>query len=103
MIRRPPRSTLFPYTTLFRSLDLAAVAAERRVLLREPERFELHAPFRLELAEEGEHHLREVAVVRRGAEEPLEAACGERRRRRLGVEERHPVALGHVAGDGRDV
>src|SRR2546430_13029110 len=24
MIRRPPRSTLFPYTTLFRSLDLAA-------------------------------------------------------------------------------
>src|SRR5689334_24160734 len=25
MIRRPPRSTLFPYTTLFRSLDGAAV------------------------------------------------------------------------------
>src|SRR3989441_8136864 len=25
MIRRPPRSTLFPYTTLFRSLPLAAV------------------------------------------------------------------------------
>src|SRR5256885_11128926 len=23
MIRRPPRSTLFPYTTLFRSLDIA--------------------------------------------------------------------------------
>src|SRR2546430_11430160 len=28
MIRRPPRSTLFPYTTLFRSL----AAGERRVL-----------------------------------------------------------------------
>src|SRR2546429_7323010 len=28
MIRRPPRSTLFPYTTLFRSY--------RRVLLRDP-------------------------------------------------------------------
>src|SRR2546422_1383374 len=27
MIRRPPRSTLFPYTTLFRSLRLGAVAA----------------------------------------------------------------------------
>src|SRR5258708_31765807 len=27
MIRRPPRSTLFPYTTLFRSDLLAAVAA----------------------------------------------------------------------------
>src|SRR5688572_31392768 len=25
MIRRPPRSTLFPYTTLFRSLDLGAL------------------------------------------------------------------------------
>src|SRR2546429_7114331 len=24
MIRRPPRSTLFPYTTLFRSVDLPA-------------------------------------------------------------------------------
>src|SRR5258707_11901759 len=26
MIRRPPRSTLFPYTTLFRSLHLALIA-----------------------------------------------------------------------------
>src|SRR3712207_6952713 len=26
MIRRPPRSTLFPYTTLFRSLDLIEAA-----------------------------------------------------------------------------
>src|SRR3712207_9356171 len=33
MIRRPPRSTLFPYTTLFRSVSLAAAraaAAEER-------------------------------------------------------------------------
>src|SRR5690349_22927070 len=29
MIRRPPRSTLFPYTTLFRSVDGARVAVER--------------------------------------------------------------------------
>src|SRR3712207_8791547 len=28
MIRRPPRSTLFPYTTLFRSRRLARAAAE---------------------------------------------------------------------------
>src|SRR2546429_4043687 len=40
MIRRPPRSTLFPYTTLFRSLVAAedslhweAVLGERRVVL----------------------------------------------------------------------
>jgi len=35
MIRRPPRSTLFPYTTLFRSRDRAQVeeycAALRRI------------------------------------------------------------------------
>src|SRR2546430_14883445 len=29
MIRRPPRSTLFPYTTLFRSLQQAAEAVDR--------------------------------------------------------------------------
>src|SRR2546422_613338 len=40
MIRRPPRSTLFPYTTLFRSIPgfLLALLASR---LREPQR---HAP-----------------------------------------------------------
>src|SRR5258707_5297901 len=35
MIRRPPRSTLFPYTTLFRS-DGASTANERRVLVLAP-------------------------------------------------------------------
>src|SRR3712207_7592481 len=29
MIRRPPRSTLFPYTTLFRSDNFAAVAVDQ--------------------------------------------------------------------------
>src|SRR2546430_11247156 len=29
MIRRPPRSTLFPYTTLFRSIVGSVLAAER--------------------------------------------------------------------------
>src|SRR3712207_9545631 len=33
MIRRPPRSTLFPYTTLFRSFDkLGIPQAEREIL-----------------------------------------------------------------------
>src|SRR2546422_6003943 len=30
MIRRPPRSTLFPYTTLFRSLPAQILAGQRR-------------------------------------------------------------------------
>src|SRR3712207_7661227 len=29
MIRRPPRSTLFPYTTLFRSLQVVAADVDR--------------------------------------------------------------------------
>src|SRR2546430_9078236 len=35
MIRRPPRSTLFPYTTLFRS-HLAAAGRVRRLGIRGP-------------------------------------------------------------------
>src|SRR3712207_8942416 len=29
MIRRPPRSTLFPYTTLFRSMEIAGLPVEK--------------------------------------------------------------------------
>src|SRR5256885_3244647 len=32
MIRRPPRSTLFPYTTLFRSWVIAGAGDERRAV-----------------------------------------------------------------------
>src|SRR2546430_17351609 len=47
MIRRPPRSTLFPYTTLFRSLpgqpqDRQRVAAETRLPDRARPRSEEH-------------------------------------------------------------
>src|SRR3712207_7394727 len=37
MIRQPPRSTLFPYTTLFRSLRLH-IAVDEPLLVREAER-----------------------------------------------------------------
>src|SRR5205807_5593475 len=60
MLRRPPRSTLFPYTTLFRSLleleggdrqldrDLAPVAMERGHLERSEEHTsELQSPCNL--------------------------------------------------------
>src|SRR2546421_2612442 len=39
MIRRPPRSTLFPYTTLFRSHDAAHLRHDRPRRLRLPLRF----------------------------------------------------------------
>src|SRR5256885_6996672 len=35
MIRRPPRSTLFPYTTLFRSEYIARIDDSRRPLIAE--------------------------------------------------------------------
>src|SRR2546422_6299733 len=35
MIRRPPRSTLFPYTTLFRSLHVQVRLSKLRLSLRE--------------------------------------------------------------------
>src|SRR5256886_8405097 len=37
MIRRPPRSTLFPYTTLFRSLELG-IPLQRRLQLGDADR-----------------------------------------------------------------
>src|SRR2546430_5146484 len=37
MIRRPPRSTLFPYTTLFRSRDAQGVVARLEHQLHVPE------------------------------------------------------------------
>src|SRR2546422_5536049 len=52
MIRRPPRSTLFPYTTLFRSLDDERVDAA------------LEEPLRL-LAKRGARLLRRHAPERR--------------------------------------
>src|SRR5438477_7004905 len=42
MIRRPPKSTLFPYTTLFRSEDLALLDVERQM----PDGLDRAVPFR---------------------------------------------------------
>jgi len=42
MIRRPPRSTLFPYTTLFRSVATGGLAETFRTLCSEFDRVEPH-------------------------------------------------------------
>ena len=52
MIRRPPRSTLFPYTTLFRSIALGLAASGADVIL--------HCRESLEAAEEVARLIREV-------------------------------------------
>src|SRR6267142_5393377 len=56
MIRRPPRSTLFPYTTLFRSPDGATAADAGRALA---ERFPAIAP-RLGAVARSEEHTSEL-------------------------------------------
>src|SRR6266581_8282486 len=43
MIRRPPRSTLFPYTTLFRSRRSAGARAQDRAPLGAPQRLAARA------------------------------------------------------------
>src|SRR2546422_10726542 len=45
MIRRPPRSTLFPYTTLFRSLGLKLALIEEALVNLEVEGFVFRGRF----------------------------------------------------------
>src|SRR5258707_5862650 len=67
MIRRPPRSTLFPYTTLFRS-----------------DRAERHASVHSGLDAEGELALRDVAVDRQHAPyDPVRPRPQDRKSTRL--------------------
>src|SRR5258708_13741371 len=58
MIRRPPRSTLFPYTTLFRSIDVAAA-----ILLRHFETATVQKALRILLVDDmqrSEEHTSEL-------------------------------------------
>src|SRR2546430_11310060 len=67
MIRRPPRSTLFPYTTLFRSLGIAA------------------EPFGRDHATKGGSYDTGAAIVREvfGAEPPIPTPYKDRKSTRL--------------------
>src|SRR2546430_8933411 len=71
MIRRPPRSTLFPYTTLFRSCDGAARSTQRErrpnhqresQLIAEPQRVlrVVHQGGRRHLQPRSEEHTSEL-------------------------------------------
>src|SRR3712207_8916142 len=59
MIRRPPRSTLFPYTTLFRSgsvrCNLVSGAADKGVVPNNNRLFGLHASVRADVDRSEEH------------------------------------------------
>src|SRR3712207_9287413 len=95
MMRRPPRSTLFPYTTLFRSL-----ADEDRVVLR-PAGQDLHDA--LDLLGPPDHRV-ELGVARGLGQVAAELVEDQRgRRRALGGAARGgrrlaPVAAGALGG-----
>src|SRR5437588_6370783 len=57
MIRRPPRSTLFPYTTLFRSVD---VEADQFLELRIPLQARQDGRLRLSWRARSEEHTSEL-------------------------------------------
>src|SRR2546430_14773400 len=91
MIRRPPRSTLFPYTTLFRSQRFVVQAGALALL----------AAVRADRAARGRSHrvrerARRVPVAAGRAEAPRR---GRRRRPRLRVVPR-PGATGILHGGG---
>src|SRR3712207_8241472 len=71
MIRRPPRSTLFPYTTLFRSIDVAEPRDERLVHERGLERH-------LAVPEERPQRVTVQRVAGRLEPEPVQQRMGGR-------------------------
>src|SRR2546427_5844655 len=60
MIRRPPRSTLFPYTTLFRSAGMSTRAPETDLGLSYEQRFESGNVFGEVLRDRSEEHTSEL-------------------------------------------
>src|SRR2546430_96533 len=101
MIRRPPRSTLFPYTTLFRSV-LELTAGDRPGLLCEvgkvlmAERVELHAAKIMTVGERAE----DVFYLTDFDNRPLEPAAAERLREHLvqALDERQAALREPAAG-----
>src|SRR3989442_16041621 len=86
MIRRPPRSTLFPYTTLFRSLPPAGIALARLLQEQVVEVGIAAVGVGALRVHEGLHATRGVARVARGGEEDaaqLLLAPGRVKRRAL--------------------
>src|SRR3712207_6878208 len=79
MIRRPPRSTLFPYTTLFRSLD--ALGHDGHA----------HGPREVDDARDDGQRVLLVGDV--GDEAPVDLQCRQRQVAQVGRSEEHTSEL----------
>src|SRR2546426_8770191 len=86
MIRRPPRSTLFPYTTLFRSLAAAHAASESQHL----------APARANVARAREPHPHALLTIDGVAGDAPAGPPGH-----LGLERAHGAKAGDEQPEGR--
>src|SRR2546427_157886 len=93
MIRRPPRSTLFPYTTLFRSVEVAQ--QRERSVDRPHDAGVAHASVPAAIVDVAAHRPHAEATIRRGLV-PLD--CNRRPR---GPETGAAVALGADVGEQR--
>src|SRR2546429_4536148 len=94
MIRRPPRSTLFPYTTLFRSIVLTGLWTETCVTL--PTIQALHDGYEIYVVEDccGDD-VDLVAVVERSEEHTSELQSRLHLVCRLLLEKKNQVRLRH--------
>src|SRR5256885_15621293 len=91
MIRRPPRSTLFPYTTLFRSREPAAGERLRRGVEGDDSRVEIERddPAR----QRAQDVIRVALEIREFREAPLQLAVGRLERVTLLTEDRKSTRL----------
>src|SRR3989449_3789252 len=101
MIRRPPRSTLFPYTTLFRSLDVARTRFDlqvARLAMPEPDGARAGVEMKTRTAGSG---YRDVA--RTGFQADVAGAVTEIHVSRAGRDAQHAARA--IGGDvrGRDI
>src|SRR5689334_11810347 len=107
MMRRPPRSTLFPYTTLFRSLRVPVAVLVVLELGAGGQRPEIRDEHDLVLREGAEHDVRAVVVAPADLERvlghavraaqrgtPGEVLSGRERRAALEVESERGAVLG---------
>src|SRR2546429_4590508 len=75
MIRRPPRSTLFPYTTLFRSIvahGRAMLESVARAAARKPHVLHFRVPINQEIAARGVFVLADTRFYNRSEEHTSE-------------------------------
>src|SRR3712207_8088890 len=97
MIRRPPRSTLFPYTTLFRSFDVQNIpAAQREAELAALCRQELSRPFDLGKGPVVRAHLVSLAETERSEEHTSELQSRQYLVCRLLLEKKKNIIHSHT-------